>query len=649
MKPLTAAELTKYLIDADRIIGLTHVRTGRLDILSAILLLKWASDQPGRLDVPEHARWSAIAEGNYRPSETLTKALASLVDANDEVLERLFWKIDFTNSLSEHQTMDLIGHFSRISLRAEELQFHDTVATAFDALLDETADAAGKKGGEFRTPRSVIDLMVRLARPKPGQSVCDPFAGSGGMLAGAEKFATERSGKHGTLKLFAQDLNIAQCRTTQLNLLLHDAFRPAIRNGDTLTNPLHLTADGSWQRFDRVLANPPFSVGYQSRDVRFPERMRYGWTPETGKRADLMFVQHVLASLTQDGVGVVVSPQGVLFRAGAEGEIRRGIVSDGRLAAVIGIGPNVFYGTGIPACVLVLTGNAGSLPGRRGVFFINAEHEISTGRSLNHLDPRHVEKITDVFHERREIPHFSRFVSISEIADNNFNLNVRRYISQPPAVQTKLDTQALVTGGVPRAEIEAQRGRFNAFGIDLLDLFQPGEWGTMEFLRHGLPTVADRVLEKASHRENTFLRELDLWLTDEVRGLVGNDHTLPVLRDNLIRSFHRAMAPLRILDEFQLSGLFADWWAARYDDLREIVRSDGRLAIIDKLQADLNDRAKRLTAKQRQDMMNIYRTWVAQYGTSLAELDEDRARSAAKLREKLADLGVPWPESHNRW
>ncbi|WP_410648039.1 N-6 DNA methylase [Amycolatopsis sp. cmx-4-54] len=649
MKALTAAELAKHLSDAERVVGMSLGRTNDvLDVLSATLLLKWASDQAGPLDVPDYARWDAIAARAYhQPGRALNDALSDLIRANDEVLHEPFWRIDFTNLLNDHQAIDLIGHFSRISLRVEDLQFPDTVAAAFDTLLSEAADAAGKKGGEFTTPRSVIDLMVRLAQPEPGQSVCDPFAGSGGMLTGAEDFVAERSGKRGTLRLFAQDINLARCGTTELNLLLHGARHHEVRRDDTLANPLHVTDDGQLRRFDRVLTNPPFSVSYRPRDVRFPERMRYGWTPDTGRRADLMFVQHVLASLKPDGVGVVVTPQGVLFRAGAEGEIRRGIVSDGRLAAVIGIGPNVFYGTAIPACVLVLVGNEAPLHRQRGVLFANAEHEITSGRSRNHLDPRHVEKITSIFHEQREIPHFSRLVSIDEIAENNFNLNIRRYISQAPAAQASLNTQALITGGVPRADVEAQRERFRAFGIELLDLFEPGEWGNLQFPREGLPTVVDSVLERASRREDMFLQELDRWLSDEVHGLAGSDRTLPVLRDNLIESFHRAMAPLRILDEFQLSGLFADWWAARHDDLRELVRSGYQLEILDRLRADFDGRAKRLTARQRQEMVNIYRAWVDQYGTSLVELDERRAKSAAKLRQKLQELGVLWPEGRS--
>ncbi|MEU3647779.1 class I SAM-dependent DNA methyltransferase [Lentzea sp. NPDC034063] len=650
MKPLTTEEVTKFLLDADRIADRGRGRTGDLDVLSGFLLLKWASDQPGRFEIPERASWNSIATAAHADlGNTLARALTALVQANAEVLERQFWEIDFKRSLSERHTIDLVEHFNRISLHPANLKFPDTVAMAFDALLSEHADAAGKLGGEFHTPRSVTDLMVRLAQPRPGQSVYDPFAGSGGMLAGAEDFAAAHSGNRGVLELFAQDMNIARCRTTQLNLLLHGAVRPAIRNGDTLANPLHLTPGGSWRRFDRVLANPPFSVGYKEQDVRFPERMRYGWIRGTGRRADLMFVQHVLASLVPDGVGVVVSPQGVLYRPGSEEQIRREIVNTDKLVAVIGIGPNVFYGTSVPACILVLTGDTAPRGGRRGVFFINAEHEISTGRSRNRLDPRHVEKIAEVFHGRIEVPHFSRFVSVEEMEEDNFNLNIRRYISQPSSTGVNLDTRALVTGGVPRAEIEAQRERFEALGINLLDLFEPGEWGTMKFPRHGLVITTDVVLWTVGEREATFLIELDRWLADGVRGILNSERTLPVLRQSLIESFRLTMTPLRILDEFQLTGLFADWWAANHDHLREIVRSgECRPEVMSALQADLNERAKQLTAKQRRELMDIYRTWMARYGTSLAELDERRERSAAELRETLADLGIPSPSQEGR-
>ena len=250
----------------------------------------------------------------------------------------------------------------------------------------------------------------------------------------------------------------------RLNLLLNGVTDGSILCGDTLERPMHTLADGHLRLFDRVLTNPPFSMSYDKKELKYPERMKYGWT---SKQADLMNVQHVLAVLRPEGVGAIVTPHGVLFRGGAEAEIRQGILEDGRIEAVIGIGANVFYGTAIPACILVLRGENGLPEDRRGsVLFINAEREVASGRTQNRLEPAHVEKIVRTFRGWSEIPGFSRVVSLHEIAQNEFNLNIRRYVDASPPVEAPLDVRGALFGGVPRREVQAEVPRFRAFGID---------------------------------------------------------------------------------------------------------------------------------------------------------------------------------------
>ena len=177
--------------------------------------------------------------------------------------------------------------------------------------------------------------------------------------------------------------------------------------GDSLSDPEPVTIDGTLMRFDRVLGRPPLARSYQQKQVRYPERMRYGWTSGHG-RADRMYVQHALAALSPDGLGAIISPQGVLFRGGAEAEIRRGIVEDGRIKAVISLGSNVFQATSIPTCILVLQGIDRRDSQHRSVLFIDAEQEMVTGRAQRRLEPEAAEKIVDVLHDRRELPGFSR-------------------------------------------------------------------------------------------------------------------------------------------------------------------------------------------------------------------------------------------------
>lgn len=655
MSTISAAELTEKILKAVDLLRGKMDATVYSDVVSAMLLLKWASDQPGQLEVPERARWNQVVERGARfPGEALNKALAALLNSNHGILDQLFWDLDFTRKLSHPEAQKLISHFNDISLKKADLKFEDVVGQAYDNVLGEFADAAGKRGGEFYTPRSVIQLMVRLAHPGSGQSVCDPFAGSGGMLTCAEKYVAERAGQDGELDLFAQEVNAATCGIARLNLLFHRALHASVRCGDTLANPLHRTDDGRLRRFDRILTSPPFSVNYRREEMSFPERMRYGWTPESGRKADLMFVQHVLATLAPDGIGVVVTPHGVLFRGGTETDIRRGIVLESRLEAVIGIGPNVFHGTGIPACVLVLRGSGGAPQAERGVLFINAEHEITTGRSRNHLDPRHVEKIATAFHRRREIPHFSRVVSIEEIASNGFNLNIRRYVDPNPSARVRLDSHALLFGGVPRVDVEAQRDRFLAFGIDVTNLFDSAGPGHFTFPPQGCEAAAEKIPEWAAASERGYLSRLRDWLERERPVLVNLDaRALPAARDHLMGSFRRELLPLAILDEHRLVGVFADWWEAHHDDLRELSRAfrhqgagspaviDMKLrgAALDMLEEDLTARVKNLVALERQWLVDVYRSWGDRYETSLLDLERRCETSAARLRSRLRELG----------
>jgi type I restriction enzyme M protein len=201
------------------------------------------------------------------------------------------------------------------------------------------------------------------------------------VLIRAKEYVNEHGGNDADVRLFGQGTNSATWAIARLYLLLHGVTTSSLLCGDTPADPLHIAADGRLMLFDRAMANPPFSMSYARKQVRYPERMRYGWASEHGK-ADLMNIQHVLAILRPDGIGAVITPQGVLFRGGAEAEIRRGIVGDGRLEAEISLGPNVLQSTSIPSCILVLRGTDGLPYERRGqVMFIDAEREMVTGRT----------------------------------------------------------------------------------------------------------------------------------------------------------------------------------------------------------------------------------------------------------------------------
>ena len=354
---------------------------------------------------------------------------------------------------------------AKYRLRNEDFEFPDLLGAAYEYLVREFADSAGKKGGEFYTPRSVVRMMVRLIEPREGMRIYDPCSGSGGMLILSKEYVEEYGGNPRNLALFGQENNGGVWSISKMNLLLHGIPDADIRNADTLAEPLH-TEGGELMRFDRMITSPPFSLNYTKDGIPFPERFRYGWCPEGGKKADLMFVQHMISALRPQGTVATVMPHGVLFRGGAEREIRKGLLDDDLLDAVIGLAPNLFYGTGIPACILVLCAK-GAKPTerRRKVLLINADAEFAAGRAQNYLLPEHVEKIVSAYHAFADIPGYATVVTHDELLANDGNLNIRRYADNAPPPEPH-DVRAHLVGGIPRREVADKSDLFAAHGFD---------------------------------------------------------------------------------------------------------------------------------------------------------------------------------------
>ncbi|MBM4458233.1 MAG: SAM-dependent DNA methyltransferase, partial [Chloroflexi bacterium] len=453
--------------------------------------------------VPEAARWDHLRDELHRDvGDGLNKALGALEDANS-ALEGVLQHIDFNRRVGktripDQKLRDLIRHFSKYRLRNEDFEFPDLLGAAYEYLIGQFADSAGKKGGEFYTPRDVVRLMVRVLKPAEGMRVYDPCVGSGGMLILSKEYVAEHGGNARNLSLHGQDNNGGVWAICKMNMILHDIPDARIENDDTLLNPLHLDG-GELMRFDRVISNPPFSQNYTREGLKFPERFRYGFCPETGKKADLMFAQHMLAVLRPGGMMATVMPHGVLFRGGVEKTIRQGFIEDDLLEAVIGLPPNLFYGTGIPACILVLRAKGVRPPERRGkVLFINADAEYHAGRAQNYLRPEHVEKIVSTFDAFRDVPRYAAVVSVAELAANDWNLNIRRYADNAPPPELH-DVRAHLLGGIPQVEVEAKAELLQAHGLNVsavLALAPPspsrrgGQGGEVYY--DFLPTLTDR-------------------------------------------------------------------------------------------------------------------------------------------------------------
>ncbi len=411
--------------------------------------------------VPEVARWSYLRDEVHKNvGNGLNKALGGLEEANTS-LAGVLEHIDFNRKVGKSKIPDqrlreLIKHFSDYRLRNEDFESPDMLGAAYEYLIRDFADSAGKKGGEFYTPRSVVRMMVRIAAPREGMRVYDPCSGSGGMLVMSKEYLDEHGMDSRDLGLYGQESNGSVWSISKMNMLLHGISDADLQNGDTLAEPLHVDG-GELMHFDRVITNPPFSQNYSREGIPFPERFGFGFCREGGKKADLMFVQHMVSILREGGLCVTVMPHGVLFRGGEEKKIRTEFLDQDLLDAVIGLGSNLFYGTGIPACLLILRApEAKPAKRKKKVLFINADREFTEGRAQNYLYPEHIEKIVSAWQAFEDIEGFARVVSRKELRENDDNLNIRRYADNAPPPEPH-DVRAHLFGGIPKAEVEEKR------------------------------------------------------------------------------------------------------------------------------------------------------------------------------------------------
>ncbi|HDM8143967.1 TPA: type I restriction-modification system subunit M [Vibrio harveyi] len=402
--------------------------------------------------IPENARWSALKDLKHNIGESLNKATEAIEEYNSS-LEGVLVTIDFNikNKLTDAKLRDLLSHFSQHRLRNEDFERPDMLGTAYEYLIKMFADSAGKKGGEFYTPSEVVQLLVALLKPHAGMRIYDPTTGSGGMLVQTRNYLKEHGENPVNLSLFGQEMNLNTWAICKMNMFLHGVQSADIRKGDTLREPKH-TEGGELLTFDRVIANPPFSLKKWGKDDcdndgfgRFP----YGTPPKDA--GDLAFVQHMIASTNNEGMVGVVMPHGVLFRGSSEKAIRQGILEDDLLEAVIGLPSGLFYGTGIPACLLIINKNKAAE--RRGkVLFINSELEFEEGKNQNKLRPQDITKIVETFDHYADVKRYAKVVNYSEIAENDFNLNIRRYADTSPPAEI-FDVRAILHGGIPAREV----------------------------------------------------------------------------------------------------------------------------------------------------------------------------------------------------
>lgn len=616
--------------------------------------------------VPVRARWNepwTDENGDLVPAlkdlktdigNMLNKALAAIEDTNDDLNGVLKNNINFNavkgqTKIPDQKWKDLLDHFNQpeFVLVNDNFEFPDLLGAAYEYLIKYFADSAGKKGGEFYTPAEVVRLLVQLVKPQAGNTVYDPTVGSGGFLIQSHQYVEEQGEDANNLALYGQDSNGTVWAICRMNMILHNITRATIENGDTLEDPKILD-HGQIRRFDRVLANPPFSQNYSRAGMKFKDRFRE-WCPETGKKADLMFVQHMMASLKSGGHMATIMPHGVLFRGGKEKLIREIFINDDVIEAIISLPPGLFYGTGIPACVLVMNKNKPDEL-RDRILFINADREFAEGKNQNKLRPEDIEKITYVFTHKRELPQYSRLVPKTEIVDtHDYNLNIRRYVDNTPDPEPE-DVQAHLIGGVPKAEVAARQPDFAKFSVQSASLFQPERPGYLAFV----PAIAARSAIKSMMEVDPALLDtiaahgqvLANWwsVAQDDFAELRNGKKMPEVRHELLTTLRGKLVPLGVLDEFQSAGVFVNWWQQIRYDLKTIISTGWHHTLIPDsylVAAFFKSEAnaiEALEAKIAEVQSELVEAVEAAQEAAAYEPDEDETVTAAVMKKALKEL-----------
>lgn len=369
----------------------------------------------------------------------INKALEKLEEDNPGKLRNIFRNIDFNSEAVLGQTKDrnamlrtLLEDFAKLDLRPSRIGDEDIIGNSYQFMIERFASDAGKKGGEFFTPSMVSELLARLVKPEENDRIYDPTCGSGSLLIRVVNQVPNRK-----VAVYGQERNGQTHSLCMMNMFLHDIDDARIEWGDTLSNPLHLE-DGKLMKFQTIVANPPFSLDKWSmgfagdNDDKFKMEAsldpygRFEWGVPPKSRGDFAFVQHMLYSLAEDGRMAVILPHGVLFRGASELKIRKQIIKMNMLDAVIGLPEALFYGTGIPACIMLFKKNRS----RREVLFIDASGEgnYEKGKNQNNLREQDIEKIVETYENYETIDKYSYFASLEEIKENDYNLNIPRYV-----------------------------------------------------------------------------------------------------------------------------------------------------------------------------------------------------------------------------
>lgn len=560
------------------------------DYVLTMLFIRYVTDKAKfdkNIKIPQGSGFYDLValKGKSDIGEKMNTAIRALAKAND--LEGVFDNTDFNDDGKLGKGKDLVETLSKLIgiFENPNLNFannradgDDILGDAYEYLMMKFSIESGKSKGQFYTPAEVSRIMAKVVGVENAKSnketIYDPTCGSGSLLLKAVELANTAKGVN--LTVYGQEFVTETSALARMNMWLHGASTAEIKNGNTMASPEFIDRQGNLTKFNYCVANPPFSdkkwrnnLGKPSDDIY--KRFIYGTPPD--KNGDYAFLQHLVASIKDDGAGAIILPHGVLFRGNTEEVIRKNLITDGIVKAVIGLPANLFYGVGIPACIIVI--DKQNKVYKRDIFMIDASKGFIKDGNKNRLREQDIHAIIDAFENLTDNPKFSRLVPFEEIEKNGFNLNIPRYIDSSIPVDIQ-DIQAHMSGGIPKSDIDALEKYWNAFPTlkDFL-IKKSSRDGYLEF------KVPTDEINKLIHSnsdvikfKSEVIKEFEVWKKDASKSFAGVDNeTRPKLfikdvSEGLLNCFK----PTNLVDEYAIYQGFMEYWDATLkDDLYLIV------------------------------------------------------------------------------
>ncbi|QQX80002.1 type I restriction-modification system subunit M [Shewanella sp. KX20019] len=565
------------------------------DYVLTMLFMKYVSDKfkgdpYGMIVVPTGASFDDMVElkSDKEIGDGINKIIASLAEEND--LKGVIDVADFNDEdkLGKGKEMvdrltKLVGIFQGLDLSDNHADGDDLLGDAYEYLMRHFATESGKSKGQFYTPSEVSQILAKVVGirkdTQQDATVYDPTCGSGSLLLKASDEAPRG------LSIFGQEMDNATSALARMNMILHNNATAKITQGNTLANPQWKDAADKLKTFDFAVANPPFSNKNWTSGLNPKEDLykRFIWGTPPEKNGDYTFLLHIITSLKSTGKGAVILPHGVLFRGNAESDIRENLIKQGYIKGIIGLPANLFYGTGIPACIIVIDKEhsqkaAASADGHiegRSIFMIDASKGFIKDGNKNRLRSQDIHKVVDVFNKGLELERFSRLVTIDEIASNDYNLNIPRYIdsSEPEDLH---DLSAHLQGGIPNKDIDALEHYWQVFPNIRATLFKPEREG----YSYGLIAankVKPIILAHAEfkHFASRSLLPFKAWLTNAALPEIAQDDSPKELINEISESLLASYANSDLLSKYDIYQILMDYWGdTMQDDVYVLIQDD---------------------------------------------------------------------------